>query len=88
MIVKDYVKIKKNNHKYFKEVKDLIKERKVSRNVPSKLLRKFHILWKELHPEEKVNYNVNVFLERSKLRKHRSLPEDPEYELFVKQYSR
>lgn len=88
LIVKDYVKIKKGKHKYFKQVKDLLKERKISRNVPSKLHTKFHKLWKELHPKEEVNYNVNVFLERSKLRKHRSLPEDPEYEWFVKQYSR
>ncbi len=88
VIVKDYMKIKAGKHKYFREVKDLIKERKVSRNVPSKLLTKFHMQWKELHPKEEVNYKVNVFLERSKLCKHRSLPEYEEYESFVKQYSR
>ncbi len=88
VIVKDYVKIKSWKHKYFKEVKELTKERNVSRNVPSKLLTKFHKLWKELHPAEEIDYQVNVFLERSHIRKHRSLPEDPEYEWFVKQYAR
>ena len=88
VIVKDYVKIKAGKHKYFKEVNDLLKSRKISRNVPSKLLIKFHNLREELHPDEEINYKVNVFLERSKLRKHRDLPSDPEYEQFVKQYAR
>ena len=80
MIVKDYVKIKAGKHKYFTDVKGLIEERKISRNVPSKLLTKFEHLWEELHPKEEVNYKVNVFLERTKLRKHRSLPDNEEYE--------
>ena len=88
VIVKDYVKLKEGRHKYFSEVKELIKTRKVSRNVPSKLLTKFRRLWEELHPKEAIDYKVNVFLERSKLRKHRSLPEDKGYEWFVRQYSR
>ena len=88
LIVKDYLKIKAWKHKYFKEVKALASTRKVSRNVPSKLFIKFQKLWKELHPKTKINYKVNVFLERSKLRKHRELPTDPEYEQFVKQYAR
>ena len=86
MIVKDYVKINTHKHKLFKSVKELLEARNISRNVPSKLLTKFHILWKELHPKEEVNYKVNVFLERAHLRKHHKLPEDPEYESFVKQY--
>jgi hypothetical protein len=72
----------------FKYVDDLLKERKISRNVPSKYLKKFEILWKELRPDEEVDYNVNIFLERSYLRKHRSLPEDIEYENHVKKYPR
>ena len=88
LIVKDYVKIKEGKHKYFGTVNALTAERNISRNVPSKLLTKFHRQWKELHPKETIDYKVNIFLERSHLRKYRKLPLDPEYEQFVKQYAR
>jgi hypothetical protein len=49
-IVKDYLKIQAQNHSTFNTVKDLLDARKISRNVPSKLLKKFHILWNDLNP--------------------------------------
>lgn len=88
LIVKDYVKIKEGKHKYFETVAAMTTERKISRNVPSKLFAKFLKQWGELHQNEIIDYEINVFLQRSHVRKHRKLPTDPEYEQFVKRYAR
>ena len=50
VIVKDYVKIKQGKHKAFRTIQNLVQTRKISRNVPSKQLKKFNDLRKELHP--------------------------------------
>ncbi len=49
VIVKDYVKIKQGKHRAFSTVQELLDVRKISRNVPSKQLRKFENLREELH---------------------------------------
>ncbi len=65
LIVKDYIKIQAGRHKVFRTVKELLKARWISRNVPSKLVTKFKLLWWELYTTEKIDYRKNIFLERS-----------------------
>lgn len=88
VIVKDYVKILAWEHSTFSCVKDLLNARNISRNAPSKLKKKFDLYWSELHEVNIINYDINVFLERSKLRKHRTLPDTEEYKRFVSIYPR
>lgn len=88
VIVKDYVKIQSWDHRTFAMVKDLLIARNISRNVPSKLLKRFHMLREEFHVGEEIDYAVNVFLERSQLRKHRAIPQNAAYEQYVKKYPR
>jgi hypothetical protein len=62
----------------------LIETFKIHRNLPRKLLDRFMILRKELHPDKEVDYTINVFLKRDKLCKHRSIPDSDQYKTFVK----
>ena len=87
-IVKDYVRIKANKHSTFTCVKDLLVARKISRNLPGKLRKRFDLLWQEFRPDNEIDYKVNIFLERAKVRKHRELPKEEEYEKFVGTYPR
>lgn len=87
-IVKDYRKIQTKSHSTFDTVKDLLIARNISRNVPSKLLQRYKTLWSEIYPWVDIDYTKNIFLERSKLRKHRKIPQDKEYEEYVSKYPR
>jgi len=82
-VVKDYVSIKAGKHSTFTCVKDLLVARKISRNLPGKLRKRFDTLWKEFHPDRELDYKTNIFLERAKVRRHRDLPKEEKYEEFV-----
>ena len=86
-IVQNYLQVKAWKGS-FESVKQLCESYSITRNTPIKLLKKFQSLRKELHGDIEVDYKKNIFLERVKLRKHRTLPEDEEYKRFLKKYPR
>lgn len=88
VIVKDYMKIQSWKHSTFQSVKELCKARWITRNVPNKLYNRFSELRKLFYPDKEIDYNKNIFLQRSQLCKHRKLPEEKQYEEFVKQFPR
>ena len=87
-VVKDYIRIKAGKHSTFMSVNDLLVVRKVSRNLPRKMKKRFDILWKEFYPDKDIDYKINIFLERAKVRRHRVLPKEAEYEKFIWTYPR
>lgn len=72
----------------FTTVNDLCKNYHISRNMPAKILTKFHSLWNNMYPDKSIDYSVNIFLQRSKHRKHRTLPKEKQYHEFISAYPR
>lgn len=86
-ILKNYLSLLQGKSS-FVNMKEFCDTYSIHRNTPAKILKKFKVLRGEIHPDKEINYTQNIFLERAKLRKHRSLPENEQYKAFVKSYPR
>lgn len=87
-VVKNYVAFLEWKSSSFESINHLCDEFKISRNVPSKTLKQFQKLRTELRWNTDFDYKTNIFIERSHLRLHRSLPEDENYEQYLSKYPR